>query len=288
MSGEAESPATPPRDHFRKLVADWSHFGPPLRPSPEDTALVQAAIDEVLSAGARVGVLGLTPETIACRWPADTTLLALDHSPSMVAALWPPPPSPHGPAHAAAVVAGWLRMPLPDASLDLVCADGCHAQLAWPHGFDALTQEVHRVLKPGGHFVTRIFARTEQPEAMSTIADDLAAGHIASVHALKLRLLAALHGTDGGKGTLLDAVWRAWKQMPDVPAAQRGRPGWSVQEISGIDNYRDLPTRYWLPTRNELRSLHSALFDITQVCEAASGHTANCPTLRLVKARHGG
>jgi len=51
----SEAPEVP-RDHFSRIVAQWSHFGPPLRPSPDDTAVVQRAAS-ALGPAARVVVL---------------------------------------------------------------------------------------------------------------------------------------------------------------------------------------------------------------------------------------
>ena len=58
------------RDHFASIVPQWSHLGPPLRPSPDDTAEVQRVVAD-LGAGARAVVLGLTPEIVGCQWPSD-------------------------------------------------------------------------------------------------------------------------------------------------------------------------------------------------------------------------
>jgi hypothetical protein len=47
-----------PRDHFARIARKWSHFGPPLRPSPDDIAVVQRSIAR-LGEAARAVVLGL-------------------------------------------------------------------------------------------------------------------------------------------------------------------------------------------------------------------------------------
>ena len=264
------------RDHFALLVRDWSDFGPPLRPSPFDTAVVQRAAAG-LAQGPRVVVLGLTPETIGCTWPDGTGLLALDHSAAMLGAVWPQPGAPAG---SSAVLANWLKMPLADGSVDIVCGDGCHTQVPYPRGYTALSAEVHRVLKPGGRFVTRVFMRPEQPEPLEAIASALAAGRIKSVHALKLRLLAALHG-HSGIGSCMDDAWRAWKRLPDLPRGMALQRGWTRQEVVGIENYAGLATRYYLPTLGELRAFHATRF-IEIECRYGDYELAErCPTLVL-------
>lgn len=279
MATQAHAPPGMRRDHFARLVRAWDHFGPPLRPSPSDTAIVQHAASR-LAAGCHVAVLGLTPETVGCHWPQATRLLAIDHSPAMLAALWPPAAAPQ---EAFAVLADWNRMPLPDASLDLVCADGCHTPLSYPHGFAELAVEVRRLLRPGGQWVMRVFTRPDRPETVSDIGADLARGGIGSVHALKLRLLAALHGRSG-PGTCLDDVWQASKQLPALPAGLAGQRGWTAEEITGIAGYAGLATRYYLPTLAELRAVHAPLLRERSCHTGSYAQAAVCPTLVLERA----
>ena len=76
------------------------------------------------------------------------------------------------------------------------------------------------------------------------------------MHALKLRLLAALHGATGA-GTCLDDVWRTWQVLPPLPDALAESRGWTAEEIVGIEGYRGLETRYFLPTLAEFRAVLS-------------------------------
>lgn len=236
------------RDHFSRIVANWSYFGPPLRPSPSDTAVMQR-VAAGLRTGARVVVLGLTPEIVGCDWPADVRLSAVDHSPSMMDALWPPD---RGPADAEAILANWCAMPIESGTIDLVAGDGCYVVFSYPHGYAALTREARRVLSAGGHFAIRVFLRPDKLESVADIAHAVAAGEVGSVHALKLRLLSALHGASG-EGSLLDDVWQAWKTMPPLPAALFDKRGWTAEEVTGIESYRGLSARYFLPTQDEFR-----------------------------------
>jgi SAM-dependent methyltransferase len=273
MSSNAQT-VIAPRDHFSRIVPQWSHFGPPLRPSPDDTAVVQRVVAG-LGAAARVVVLGLTPEIVACTWPADVRLSAVDHSPSMIKALWPPA---NGPANAEVILADWCAMPFASGTIDLVAGDGCYVLQTYPAGFDSLTREVCRVLRPGGRFVIRVFLRPDQPESVADISRDLAAGEIGSIHSLKLRLLSALHGASGA-GSHLDDVWRAWKSMPALPATLAGRRGWTAEEIGGVESYRGMHARYYLPTLVEFRRcMEAASLGEEEYAHGRHELAARCPT----------
>src|SRR6185312_7779009 len=92
--------------------------------------------------------------------------------------------------------------------------------------------------------------RPDPPESIAEIARAMAAGEVGSVHALKLRLLAAVHGASGS-GSRLDDVWQAWKTLPPSPLA--GARGWTAEEVTGIESYRGMAARYFLPTLAEFR-----------------------------------
>jgi SAM-dependent methyltransferase len=267
-----------PRDHFSRIVPQWSHFGPPLRPSADDTAVVQRVVSGLGNAAHAV-VLGLTPEIVACTWPVDISLSAVDHSPPMIRALWPPA---KGPANSQVIVADWCAMPIPSGTVDLVAGDGCYALMTFPEGYEALTREVSRVLRPSGRFVIRVFLRPDRLESVADIAHALARGEIGSVHALKLRLLAALHGASG-VGSRLDDVWQAWTSMPSLPAALAGLRGWTAEEIVGIESYRGMGSRYFLPELAELRQTLGASFREVECAWGRHELADRCPTLVLAR-----
>ena len=272
MSGTSSAAA--PRDHFSSIAPKWSHFGPPLRPSPDDTAVVQRVVNG-LGTAAQALVLGLTPEIIGCEWPADVSLTAVDHSATMIRALWPPA---KGPANSRVILADWCAMPLPSETIDLAAGDGCYVLMSFPDGYQTLTREVHRVLRPAGRFVLRVFLRPDRAESVADIAQAFASGQIGSVHALKLRLLAALHGASGD-GSRLDDVWHAWKSLPPLPAALAGTRGWTAEEIVGIESYGGMPSRYYLPTLAELRRSLIASFRELECAWGRHELGDRCPTL---------
>lgn len=263
------------RDHFAHIAPDWSQLGPPLRPSPGDSAALQQVVN-TLQPDARVVVLGLTPEIVGCDWPPGTRLCAVDHSPAMLAALWPPR---NGPAQACALRGDWCALPLAASSVDLVAGDGCYVLLDHPQGYAALTREVRRVLRPGGRYAMRVFLRPDRAESVAEVAQALADGAIGSVHALKLRLLAALHGASGA-GSRLDDVWQAWSVLaPRLPAHLAGTRGWTAPEIVGIAAYRGLQARYYLPTLDELRQALRPWFAEAACVQGCYELAERCPTL---------
>jgi len=279
MMSSSTPPVLAPRDHFARIVPQWSHFGPPLRPSADDTAVMQQAAAG-LGDAAHVVVLGLTPEIIACNWPADIRLSAVDHSPSMIKALWPPA---KGPANAQAILGDWCAMPFASGTIDLVAGDGCYVLQTFPEGFERLTREVCRVLRPRGRFAIRVFLRPDRSETIADIAGALALGKVGSVHALKLRLLGALHRASGA-GSCLDDVWRAWQSMPTLPATLLGIRGWTAEEIGGIESYRGMSARYYLPTLAEFRQCIQLSSLREEACAQGRHELADrCPTLVLAR-----
>ena len=273
---ETPTPAVP-RDHFSRIVPKWSHLGAPLRPSADDTAVVQRVVAD-LGGGAHAVVLGLTPEILACTWPADIALSAVDHSPALRPARGPPA---KGPQNSRVVLADWCAMPIPSGTIDLVAGDGCYILQNFPEGYAALTREVRRVLRPAGRFLIRVFLRPDRLESVGDIARALAGGEIGSVHALKLRLLAALHGASGA-GSRLDDVWQAWAPMSSqLPARLAGVSGWTAEEIVGIESYRGMDSRYFLPTLAELRQTLHAFFREVECARGRHELADRCPTFVL-------
>ncbi|MEO8460024.1 MAG: class I SAM-dependent methyltransferase [Dokdonella sp.] len=267
-----------PRDHFSHIVPQWSNFGPPLRPWPEDTAVVQR-LASTLGDDAHVVVLGLTPEIVGCEWPRDVKLSAVDHSPAMIKQLWP---AQNGPANAEVILGDWCTMPFASGTIDLVAGDGCYVLQTYPDGYEALTREVHRVLRIGGRYVVRVFLRPDEPESVANIAIAFGRGEIGSVHALKLRLLAAVHGASGA-GSRLDDVWQAWKSMPELPPLLAGKRGWTIEEIGGVESYAGMDARYYLPTLAEFRQRIGLSLREVECVIGRRELADRCPTLVFIR-----
>jgi SAM-dependent methyltransferase len=197
----------------------------------------------------------------------------------MIRELWPPV---NGPPGAQVVLADWSALPIPSGAIDLVAGDGSFNSLSYPDGFEVLTREVCRILRSSGRFVVRVFLRPDRSESVAEVAQALALAEVGSVHALKLRLFAALHGANG-PGTRLDDVWRAWKSLPPRPVGLEARRGWTAEEIVGIEAYRGREMRYYLPTLAELRKVVSAALVEIECAWSDYELADRCPTLVLAR-----
>ena len=266
-------------DHFLRLVSDWSHFGPPLRPSAADTRII-AQVAARLAPHSRVVILGVTPETAACGWHPTTRLLAVDHSVAMISALWEGEGAPES---AKAVAAAWAAMPLRSGSAHAIVGDGCYNMFPYPGGFRDLTREIDRVLGPGGRLAMRVFVRPEPDESLKSVERDFRAGRIRSVHALKVRLWAAVQGPSSS-GVCLGEVWEAWRRLPMIDSVAEGGPGWSIEEIAGMEAYRSLSSRYFLSTAAEFQSVLLERFERVECFWTDGELSERCPTFVAYKA----
>jgi SAM-dependent methyltransferase len=254
----------------------WDSIGFPLHPSPQDIAILSRLLADLGAALARprACLLGVTPEIALMRWPPETRLFAFDYNPAMIKTVWPGARL----ANAAVACANWARMPVADAACDIVVGDGCFSALDYPEGYAAVSSEIRRILRPGGLFAVRAFIRPDRPEPVGTVFDDLRAGRIGNFHIFKWRLNMALHG-DLAAGVRLSDSWDAWRQAFPDPAVLARTLNWPIEEISTIDAYRGVDTRYTFPTLEELREALASYF-----LEMACVHPGyelgeRCPTL---------
>jgi SAM-dependent methyltransferase len=264
-------------DAWAKGAGQWERFQPPYRPHRDDTAVVERVAAALAAEGGalRAVILGVTPQTVGCAWPAETRLTAIDSSQAVIDALWPPPGTPAG---AEAICAEWTALPFEDGSVDLVAADGSVACFDYPDGFARLLREVRRVLKPTGRFVARTFLRPEQPERIDDILADLHAGRIGGPYPLKMRFSMTFH--EPGLG-ISRGKWRdAWFALfPDQEASAR-RFGWSLERFT-------LPSRaatdeyIYYPTLNQLRAVTARSFEEVGFSTGNYELAARCPTLVL-------
>jgi SAM-dependent methyltransferase len=229
-----------PTGHWAAVAGAWGHVGPPLRPSTEDLAVVR----EVARATAgpvrslRVVVLGVTVELAELAWPAGTQVLGVDHTPAMVASVWPGPPG-------TAVLGDWTALPIASGSIDLVAGDGGF-HLVDPDGQRRLAAELGRILRAGAHAVLRLFVPPGEPESRAAVLDDLRAGRVRDLNELKLRLWMAMRA-DPGPDVRLHEVWQAVADVagsePDVFAASIG---WDPEHLGALGSYRGSGERYHL------------------------------------------
>jgi SAM-dependent methyltransferase len=268
--------------HWTDYARNWSNLGRPLCPHREDVAVVEEA-----AAAAAAGrpftalLLGVTPELAGGQWPPQTRLLAIDKSRPIIGALWPASGTPDG---ASAICAEWSAMPLGNGSVDFVAGDGCLPSLAYPEAYLGLFGEVHRILRGDGRFVTRLFVRREEPEAVDAILAALEQGRIVTVHELKWRLLTAMHGLTLD-GVRLGDVWDTWHRLFPRPERLAEERGWRLGEVLTVDHYRGLDTRYHLATLPELSTMLGRFFEIADQYVGTYGMAEICPTLTLLPRR---
>lgn len=239
--------------NWSKASRQWSLVASPLRPDAGDVAFVEDIVARWTAAAGRPPralLLGVTAELATCAWPAGTRLMALDNSPAMIGALWPAPGLPAG----ARVVCGdWRRMPLADASIDIVVGDGCYTAAPYGDG-GTISREVARVLDAAGLFAIRTFGSPDRRESLDALADAVAAGEVGNVHALKWRIGAAVQPS-AAAGARLGDIWTAFQALRPAIARVAGQPGWTEPELGTLDRYRDNELRFFFPTAEEFRAI---------------------------------
>lgn len=264
--------------HWIGAAAEWNQVRAPLRPSTQDVTFFEAAIGEqrhLTSRSQRAMLLGVTVELAACRWPSDTQLLAVDISRAMIQSLWP---AAGAPAAAQAIQADWRAMPFERASIDIAVGDGCYAAGSLAEGF--FTKELHRVLRPDGMFVIRVFVRPEIPECIEQLRRAVRDRKIANVHILKWRLAHAIQ-RQLADGVRLGDVWEVFHSMLPEVTLMAGSTGWSEAEIGSLKRYRDNDTRFFFPTLAEFRALVNEYF-IEELCSYGDYEMAElCPRFIL-------
>ena len=131
-----------------------------------------------------------------------------------------------------------------------------------------------------GRGLLRVFIRTDQPETLAQLHDDLLAGRIGSFHAYKWRLAMALQPSLA-RGVRLADVWQTWRRwVPDAAslAAQTGRPR---EAIKNINAYRDSESVYYYPSLQELRQTLALAFEVIAQHHPSYELGERCPLLAL-------
>jgi SAM-dependent methyltransferase len=249
------------RAHWAQIARRWAQLGPPLRPAPQDVTFYAAAVAEWAGERREKGgrlpapralILGVTPELCRLPWPAGSNVLAVDHTPEMIHAVWPGPGTT---AVASTVACGdWTTLPLADASRDVVMCDGGLLLLPYPDAHRALARELARVVAPGGRCVMRLFVPPAERATTDAVFRDLLAGRIANLNLLKVRLWMALHDNPAD-GVPLRRVWAAIHDAAPDLTALAARLGWPAEHLLAINAYRDSPACYHLVGPAEVRRI---------------------------------
>ena len=259
------------RDHWPRHARQWALVGPPLRPGPDDVAVMEAAA-AALGRG-RALVLGVTPELVAMAWPAGARVVAVDRSAAMLGAILPR----GGGALLGALRAEWCALPVASGAFTLAIGDGAPSNLRFPGEYRALAAELARALAPGGRLVLRLFAAPPTPEPLAAVAADLAGGRLGSFHALKWRVAMAIQPAD--RNLAVVELGRAVEELVGDRDALAARTGWPRAVIDTIDAYRVSGLTYSFPTVAEVHAAFAPY--LTPVAASTPGYELGdrCPTV---------
>jgi SAM-dependent methyltransferase len=256
----------------------WNRFTIPQRPHSDDTAVVERVAAELAAEGGALNavMLGVTPETAGCAWPAGTRLRAFDGSPEMLRNLWPAPGTPAG---ATAEIADWAALPLATGEADLVTADNSLAVVYWPEPVQSVVAEIRRVLRPGGRFVLRQPMLPDEPETLAEILDDLFAGRIGTPGVAKARIWATLH-RPGWDGMMLQEMRDLWWGLFPHPEATAQKLGWSPECFAMQEKIAD-GRRTTCVTREQLHAIFDPHFRMIETVTGSYELAERFPTLVL-------
>lgn len=141
----SESRPHAPTEQWAAVAKQWGQVGQPLRPSPQDIAVVSEIVSSWanLHGTPRAMILGVTPELYNMSWPVGSEIIAVDHTQAMIDVVWPGPRD-------AAKCAEWTNMPLPDKSRDIAVCDGGVILLKYPEEHRQLVDELSRIIALNG------------------------------------------------------------------------------------------------------------------------------------------
>jgi len=263
------------RQTWNDIAYAWDDWGPPLRPDAEDLRHFRLALvrwqAEVRPEVAEVFLCGVTPEIVTMDWPFPIHLIGVDRSESMVRVVWPG----DIPGVRRGLVGNWLRPPVPPHSQDVVLLDGGIGFFDYPDGQRALLAAMHRMLRPRGLVVLRLYAQAERRETLAEVLQALRAGQIGNFHVFKWRVAAALQ-PDTRRGVKQDEVWRACTEAGLDPS-RLPQPGWSPQALATIRFYEGKETPLYFPTLAEFRALVAERFQGIEVVYPSYELGERCP-----------
>ena len=266
--------------HWNSVAAHWKHWGPPLRPSPEDIAAMHGAVADWCIRSARndprVLLLGVTPEIATMPWPDGTRLWAVDRSAEMIELVWPG----DLPGRREALFGEWLEMPFADAEFDIVIGDGCFIHMAYPVGWRSLAARLRRLLRDDGLMALRFFVQGAAKESVAEVYADLQRGAIGSFHAFKWRLAMALQESSDA-GVCLHDIWLNWESSGLNAPELAHQTGWTRESIESIHLYREKRVNHSFPTLDEAIATLGPSFCPTAIHHPGYELGARCPIVGL-------
>lgn len=190
------------------------------------------------------------------RWPAASTLLAVDRSMGMVQAVWP------GNIHSRrwAVCGNWMELPQPNSSCAVVIGDGAMNCVKYPDGLRALVGNVRAVLRDDGMLLLRCFVRPDSQEPPEDVFSDLSQSKLPSVNHFKLRLMMAMQSSTE-EGIAVNDVYEKWAGRAIDEECLMARTGWAKSAIKILEVYKGQDAVHVFPTLAEFRSVFDEFFD---------------------------
>ena len=261
--------------YWQQLAAAYSSVGPPLMPSPEDTGLMRAAFEHFTSGSRRrhALLLGVTPSLANIELDDGWSLTAVDKSFAMVRGVWPGDII----SRRRAFCGDWARLPLEDASCNIVLGDGAMNCVPYPEGARALASSVRRVMSDAAILALRCYIPPEPHETPDDVFRDLMEGSIATFHQFKFRILIAMQErTD--QGIAVKDVYEAWRRHVDREKLIM-RTGWEPRDIDTIEMYKGRDTVHYFPALGEFRTLLGEFFEEVTLWRPNYVLGECCPTM---------
>lgn len=250
----------------RSALPFWNYFAggsrgwiAPLAPTPEDIAHVEREVAALArSSGTAALLLGVTQGLAHMRWPADTSLLAVDWSESMIRSIWR---ARAAPLFAHVVRGDWRELPLAARSLDVVVGDGCYTAAGSRRDAALVLREAARVLRPGGLACLRSFARPEGSFTVQSVIDELRAGRPSNPFLFRWLLAMAVQG-GSADGVRLGEVAETWGRIDAEARRLVEERGWLDDAEWAFGRWKGFAMRYYFPDPGELRALAAPDFEL--------------------------
>jgi SAM-dependent methyltransferase len=263
---------------WSELARRWSQVSSPLRPCPEDLQRLQAVWRQSLatplpSRRLEVLVLGVTQELAAFPWAGEFSLTCTDANEEMIRAVW----SGDGPSRRV-LRANWLKLPLADASFDLVLSD-CGVNVLGNLGqLTSLGREVMRLVRREGRVVMRRYAHPSPAESLHTLIRAIETRTVSSFSEFKLRLLLTLSAEHAA--IRVGDAWACFQaHFPDRQNLAT-QLGCSLDTVNSIDAYQNQDTRYLFPSQFELEQAFAG-FTFTRGPAGSYPLAGCCPVFAL-------
>lgn len=263
---------------WQRHSIQWNKLGSPQRPSPQDGAIMMAAVsaDLARAAAADIVVLGVTPEVVLLPWPAPVRLHAFDHSAEMIATVW----QPHPQIVSSAQQASWQSLPLADHSVCVAVGDGSFNSLPELTDYTDVLRELARVLQPDALLCMRYYALPSVRESLLAVGAAVQAGQVQGFHALKWRIAMAV--CEGPTFSIaVPAIRAAFDALFPDRDGLAAATGWPREVIDTIDAYQGLLTRYTFADLDTLQALCAPWFTLEAMSCGDYELAGRCPTLSL-------